>query len=230
VDEYLSEKEQWERLVAGVRDNALWIVAGLAVGALAVGGWRWWQARTDQQALDAATRYDQILGAFDHGDQTHALTLIDELSRDHPRSPYVDQSNLAAARVFVETAELDRAALRLRTVMEHSRDHELAQIARLRLARVQISQGKADEALTTLGSGSEGAFAARFHEVRGDAYFAKGNNATALNEYRAARAAGAGASAENDVLNLKINDLSASMPVQAPPPAGARAPAAAAAK
>jgi predicted negative regulator of RcsB-dependent stress response len=218
VDEFLSEKEKWEHLVAGVRDNALWIVAGLAVGALAVGGWRWWQSRTEQQALDAATRYEQILSAFDRGDQTRALALIEELSRNHAHSPYVDQGNLAAARVFVESAELDRAAARLRTVMESSRDHELAQIARLRLARVQIAQGKPDAALATLGSVGEGAFATRYHEASGDAYFAKGDNVTALKEYRAARAAGAGTSAENDVLNLKINDLSG---YSAPAPATA---------
>jgi predicted negative regulator of RcsB-dependent stress response len=120
--------------------------------------------------------------------------------------------------VFVESAELDRAAARLRTVMESSRDHELAQIARLRLARVQIAQGKPDAALATLGSVGEGAFAARYHEASGDAYFAKGDNVTALKEYRAARAAGAGTSAENDVLNLKINDLSG---YSAPAPATA---------
>ncbi len=223
MDEYLSEKEKWEALVASVRDNAPWIVAGLAIGALAVGGWRWWQSHTAQQALDATSRYEQILAAFDRNDQTHALTLIDELSRAHVHSPYVDLSNLAAARVFVETAELDRAAARLKTVMENSRDHELAQIARLRLARVQLSQGKPDEALATLGSGNEDAFAGPYHEARGDAYFAKGDNAGALKEYQAARTAGAGTSAENPVLNLKINDLSSPKPsTQAPATAAAK--------
>lgn len=222
MDEYLSEKEKWEQLVAGVRDNAPWIVTGLAIGALAVGGWRWWQSHAAQQALDATSRYEQILSAFDRNDQARALTLIDELSRAHARSPYVDLSNLAAARVFVETAQLDRAAARLKTVMENSRDHELAQIARLRLARVQISQGKPDEALATLGSSSESAFAAPYHEARGDAYFAKGDNAKALQEYQAAQAAGAGASAENQVLNLKINDLSSPKPAQAPATAAAK--------
>ena len=223
MDEFLSEKEKWEQLVAWGRENAPWIIAGLAVGALAVGGWRWWQSRTEQQALDAAARYEQILTAFDRNDQSRALTLIDELRREHPRSPYVDQSNLAAARVFVESSELDRAAARLRTVMDESRDHELARIARLRLARVQIAQGKVDDALATLSSGSEDAFAGRYHEARGDAYFAKGDKAAALKEYRAARAAGAGTAAENDVLNLKINDLSS-------PESSAPSPATAAAK
>ena len=222
MDEFLSEKEKWEQLVAWGRENAPWIIAGLAVGALAVGGWRWWQSRTEQQALDAASRYEQILAAFDRNDQTRALALIDELRREHPRSPYVDQSNLAAARVFVESAELDRAAARLRTVMDESPDHELARIARLRLARVQIAQGKSDDALATLGPSSEDAFAGRYHEARGDAYYAKGDKAAALKEYRAARAAGAGTSAENDVLSLKIKDLSSPEP-SAPSPATAAA-------
>ncbi len=65
-----------------------------------------------------------------------------------------------------------------------------------------------------------GAFAGRFAEVRGDAYFAKGDKTAALREYRAARAAIGPASAANDLLDLKINDLSGaatSTPVSAIP-------------
>ena len=52
--------------------------------------------------------------------------------------------------------------------MDNSKDTELRHIARLRLARVLIDQGKPDDALKTL-SDAPGAFAARYHEVRGDA-------------------------------------------------------------
>ncbi len=42
---------------------------------------------------------------------------------------------------------------------------------------------------STLGTADQGAFEGRFAEVRGDAYFAKGDKAAALREYRAARVA-----------------------------------------
>jgi len=207
VDDYLSESEQLERVKAWLRVNGPWILAGIAVGGLAIGGWRWWQARSDRLAIEAGAEYQQVLKAFNAGNQARALALIGDLERDHAGSPYVDQANLAAARVFVETNQLERAAQRLETVEHETRDPELATVAKLRLARVQISLGKPDEALATLGQPLTGAFASRYHEVRGDAYYAKGDKAAALAEYRAARAAAGPTLAENDVLNLKIEDL-----------------------
>lgn len=207
MDDYLSDAEQWERAKAWLRTNVPWILAGIAVGGLAIGGWRWWQAHTDTLALQASAEYQQVLQAFNAGDKTRALSLIGDLERDHPGSPYTDQANLAAARVLVETNELQAAAQHLESVARNSHDPELTMIAKLRLARVQVSLGKADEALATLGAPPTGAFAARYHEVRGDAYYAKGEKAAALDEYRAARLAAGPGVAENDVLNLKINDL-----------------------
>ena len=207
MDEYLTENEQWERFIGWLKENGPWIAAGVVVGALVIGGWRWWQAHTDRVALAAEARYEQVLDAFNAGDRGRGLQLIDELQRDYAGSPYVDQANLAAARLFVEANELDQAAQRLSSVAQHSRDPNLATIARLRLARVEISMGKPDAALDTLGTPQTGAFASRYHEIRGDAYYAKGDKAAALDEYRAALLMAGPSLAENDVLNLKIDDL-----------------------
>jgi len=210
VDEYLSEQEQLDRLMGWLRANIPWILVGLALGGVIVGGWRWWQARTDSTGAAAAQSYAEIVKAFDDGDRTKGLDMVDQLSKSHPGSPYVDQADLAAARLLLETGQTDRAASYLKVVMEHSKDPQLAQIARLRLARVQIAQSHGDEALTTLGTANQGEF--RFAEVRGDAYFAKGDKAAALREYRAARQALGPAQGANDLLDLKINDLAGDVP------------------
>lgn len=207
MDEYLSEREQLERLTGWLRANIPWILIGLAVGGAIVGGWRWWQARTEGGGIAAGQAYSQILDAFDRGDRTRGMDLVAQLSQAHPGSPYVDQADLAAARLLLETGQVDRAASYLTAVMDHSRDPQLALVARLRLARVQVAQNHPDAALSTLGTANQGAFEGRFAEVRGDAYLAKGNKASALREYRAARLAAGPAQASNDLLDLKINDL-----------------------
>jgi predicted negative regulator of RcsB-dependent stress response len=220
VDEYLSEQEKLEQLTGWLRANVPWIVVGLAVGGLIVGGWRWWQARADRTDVEAAASYSQVLDAFDRGDRTRGLDLVEQLRRSHPDSPYVDQADLAAARLLLETGQAERAASYLQAVIGHSRDAELVLVARLRLARVQVTQNHADAALATLGTANQGAFEGRFAEVRGDAYFAKGDKAQALREYRAARAAIGTAQAASDLLDLKINDLAGaatSTPVAAIP-------------
>jgi predicted negative regulator of RcsB-dependent stress response len=214
VEEYLSDKEQWERVKAWLRDNGLWIIAGVAVGAAVLGGWRWYQDHVDQVGSQASTKYAQAVEAFGRGDRTQAFVLLGELERDYSSSPYVDQGRLMAARVYVDSGDLDKAATELKAVIDHSKDADLALIARLRLARVEISQNKADAALAVLNGLQAGAFESRYHEIMGDAYFAKGDKATALKEYLKAKVGDFGGSGDSRALDLKISDLSA----ESPPP------------
>jgi predicted negative regulator of RcsB-dependent stress response len=219
VEDYLSEKEQWEWVKTQVRENGPALILAVALAVAAVYGWRWWQEHLDVGRLAAGARYMQMVQALEHGDRSQALVLLGELERDDPGSPYTDQAKLLAARVYVDDNDLDRAAAELAALVEHSKDRDLAMVARLRLARVQIAQGKADSALATLGTTDPGAFAARLHEVRGDAWYAKGDKSAALTEYRSARAASeAGAAA---LLDLKIADLAAGPAAPAPAPAAA---------
>jgi predicted negative regulator of RcsB-dependent stress response len=224
VEEYLSDKEQWERVKAWLRENGLWIIAGIAVGAAGLGGWRWYQDHVDAVGAQASAKYGQVLQAIERGDRTQAFVLLGELERDHAPSPYVDQGKLVVARVYVDTGELDKAVNELKAVTEHSKDPELALVARMRLARVEIAQNKADAALATLNGLKPGAFESRYHEILGDAYYAKGDKATALKEYLKAKVGDFAGSVDSQQLDLKISDLSADNP---PPVAQTATPPAA---
>ncbi len=208
MDDYYNEQEQWERVKAWLRENGLWLIAGVAIGVGALVGWNWWQQRVERLAQEASGRYEQVLDALGRGDRTRSATLAEELRRDYSKSPYVDQVDLVMARSDVEAGELPKAIERLTRVMNGSRDEELRQVARLRLARVQIAQGNPDTALATLAAVKEtGAFALRYQTVRGDALFAKGDRAGALAEYQAARAADKDGVLDAALLDLKIADL-----------------------
>jgi predicted negative regulator of RcsB-dependent stress response len=115
VDDYLNEKEQWEQVKEWLKENGAWILAGVLVGAAALGGWRLYQQRIERLAHEASDRYEQVLQALGGGDRSRAQTLVGELERDHAGSPYVDQAQLAEARADVEANELDRAVARLRS-------------------------------------------------------------------------------------------------------------------
>jgi len=212
VEEYLSEREQWDQIKAWLRDNGLWIVAGVVVGALGLGGWHWYGDHVDSIGAEASTKYTQVIEAFGKGDRTQAFVLLGELERDYSSSPYVDQGKLMAARVYVDGGDLDKAAAELQAITDHSKDTDLALIARLRLARVQIAQKKPDAALATLNGVKPGAFEPRYHEVMGDAYYAKGDKAAALKEYLSAKVGDFGDSPDSQGLDLKISDLSAESP------------------
>jgi predicted negative regulator of RcsB-dependent stress response len=219
VDDFLlSEKEQWDVLKRWVRENGPAVVAGVAIAALGLGGYRWWQAHEDNVELTAGAMYVQMENAFAQGNRTQAFILLGDLERQYPSSPYADQAKLASAKAFVEDGELGRAAAELQDVMQHSRDPILRPVARLRLARVQTAQKKASEALATLNAANPGALAPQYAEARGDAYYALGDKSAALAQYRAARAAGAGESeGGTGLLDLKISDLAADVATPAAP-------------
>jgi len=230
MEEYLSEKEKWEWIKGWLRENIPWILAGIAVGAAGVGGWRWYGGHVDQRGQEAGALYQQVGDGFQKGDRTNALVSLGKLEREYPSSPYVDQAKLLAAREYVESGELDKAHTELQNVIEHTKDPDLGLITRLRLARVQIAQEKPDDAIATLGGVPDaGAFAARFHEVRGDAYHAKGDNGAALKEYQAARTGGVSGATDTQMLDLKITDLLADTHTPGSTPSSSKQPPAAAA-
>ena len=213
MDEYMNEQEQWELVRTWVRQNGLFVVAGVALAAAGLWGWRAWQAHQEAALLQASSQYEQLMSAFSKNDMPAVIGLADKLAADHPRSGYAEHAQLAAARMQVENNQLPAALARLQQVMGATSDRELALILRLRIARLQIEQRRADEALATLAAADPGAFASRFAEVRGDALLAKGDRAGALKAYREAQSAAAqsaqpGAPAGgDDLLSLKINEL-----------------------
>jgi predicted negative regulator of RcsB-dependent stress response len=177
----------------------------VAVVAAGYAGWHYWQGRQEQHYVSAASRYEAVIEAFGRSNFDGGIKLADDLIKDFPSSGYADQANLAVARYRVEHGELDQALVRLQQVLRSTKDPELALVARLRVARVQLALGKADDALKTLDAVDPGAFAARFAQARGDILMSKGDRAGALKAYQAAREGGD--TVDGGLLDLKIDEL-----------------------
>ena len=81
MSEY-SEAEQMERAKGWLKANGIWIIAGIAIGAGGLGGWRWYQERRDAQAETASARYEELVDAFTRNDNARGMTLLE---RAQPR-------------------------------------------------------------------------------------------------------------------------------------------------
>ena len=208
-----SEAEQWERAKEWVRTNGLWIVAGVAIGALGLGGWRWYHERRATQAK-TPPRATRSAGAFARNDRTRGMMIVDDLKRDIP-GPHTPDGHAAGRALQVEANELDKAATSLRSVMDDAPDDEMRLIARIRLARVEATQGKYDEALATLKVDEPGDFDTRLADARGDVLLAKGDRVGALKEYLSARSGENKGRLDLELLDLKIRDLGGTPPVSA---------------
>jgi predicted negative regulator of RcsB-dependent stress response len=206
MDETLTDRDQEERLRMFLRENWRWMFAGVVLGIGLLIGWHQYQAHVRRAHESAYSVYEDLLKVLETGDHTQAKTLVDELATEHRRAPYADQGRLLLAKLHVEQGRLDHAADMLRPVAEKSKDKQLAELARVRLARVLLASGKHTEALDALKLPQNSAYEPLAHEVRGDVYFAQGKTAEARAEYAAALA-GELALIDRSLLELKLQQV-----------------------
>jgi predicted negative regulator of RcsB-dependent stress response len=190
--EDLTDNEREEQLRRWWSENWLWIVGGIALGLALLWGWQYWQRSKVDAAQREETAYAAILESLGNNQFDQAVLQAKAMRDGRATSPYADQADLALARAAIEMRKFDDAAQRLKAVADGSKDPQLRGAARSRLARVLIEQGKFDESLALLDVASAGAYAALYHDIRGDAFAGKGDPAAARREYDAALAAAKG--------------------------------------
>jgi len=227
VEEYLSERQQIDWLRTTLKENAPWALASVVITIGLFIGWQQWKAWGDRQAAAAAQKYETTLDALSRGDAEGAGRIVKELRDSYARTPYGDLATLALARFDVEGGRLADAAGLLESVMQNTHDADLATVARLRLARVQRADGKADAALATLAAAPAGTASPAFADVRGDVLLDKGDKAGALAAWREALASKS-AGVNRELLELKIAALDSApatvAPAAAAPPAAGQKP------
>lgn len=223
VDEYLSEREQAEQLRNWLRANWIWMAAGVALVVGGYYGYQWWQSRQTTESLAAEARFSAMLEALTRNDREESVRIGNELATAHRGTPYADQALLLLARLDVEGGNFGQAESRLAGVAQDSDDPELRLVARLRLARVQLAQGRHEAALATLEAARQPATEARVEELRGDVLLARGDDAGALAAYRKAQSRAGmpsmdGGLVDAELLGLKIDELSSAAAAAAAAP------------
>jgi predicted negative regulator of RcsB-dependent stress response len=221
VDEYLTDKEQLERLRQWWRENGWFLLGGVAIGLLALYGYNQYFVYQDRQSESANALYAAVQQAVDNDDTAAAQTHFEQLRSEHPEHAYTMQAALLLARSELVSAP-DSAAEKLRFAMA-SDDPELAMIARLRLARVLAYREQYDEALRLLEVPEPGQFAGQINEIRGDIYVARGETEAARTAYLEAMVAPGAELLDRSFLQMKLADLPA--PQAGAPQPGDSAPA-----
>ena len=210
--QHLSDEEQLESLKRWWKENGTQL---LVIVVLVIGGWFGWQQWTDSRetkAANASAIYIELMELAGQDpveelsvdDRKQIQALAESLRVDYEGSHYAQYAGLMQARLAIGDGDLDAAKQALESVIEGSDDAELADIARLRLARVEIAGSNYSAALEALDAEVPAAMTALFAELRGDIYYY-------LEDYPAARAAYQAAlnslsPGEDDVLlGLKLN-------------------------
>jgi predicted negative regulator of RcsB-dependent stress response len=209
VDDYLSEREQVDRIRRWWKENGAWIIVGIGGGILTLVAWNWWQGYQLDRAEQASAIYSVVAEAAMEDRIDEVRLGVERLAAGHGRSPYLQQSRLALAASMVRHGETSQAIEQLELVLGEARDPQLALVARLRLARLLAAENESDRALRLLREVEPSAFGPAMLEVEGDILAARGDFAGAREAYREALAGAVtlGPIIDEEFVRLKLEAL-----------------------
>lgn len=208
MQDFETEEQQIEALKGWWKENASSLLIGLAIGGFSIGGWSWYKETQYQHSVEASDMYVSVVAQSEANTSGELdVATIDKLIAGYSDTPYAALSALVQAKHSISAGKLDQATARLQWVVDNAVEDEVAQIARLRLVRLMISQKSFDEADKLLSSSHPKVFDAIYEELKGDVFVAKGELEQARIAYDKAIA---GSDNPSRWLKLKRQDLGSS--------------------
>jgi predicted negative regulator of RcsB-dependent stress response len=203
----LDEQERLDELKAWWQRWGNLLMIGLAVVVAVAAGWRYWQNRVVTQSLEAATVYEQLTHSLAANDAKAAREAGAMLIDQYKGTAYAPRAALLLARLNVGAKDLKSAQAQLEWAAANSKEPAVKDLARLRLAGVQLDQKQYDAALKTLSATHSDAFAFRFHDLKGDVLLAQDKPAEARAAYQAAFGKMAEDNPYRNIVELKLDAL-----------------------
>jgi len=205
----LDEHEQGELVQKWLRENAMSIIIGVALGLLLIFGWQQWRGHRESHRLDAAIQYEVFSTDLDKKDSEGAKQIAAKLQSDFADTPYATLAALRLAEQAAAKADHAAAQAALQNAYDHAGIDPLKTLAGLYLARSEIAQDKAKDALDLLDKLPQAGYAALRQELRGDALAALGRKDEARTAYADALANLDVNAPNRSFVEMKRNDLGA---------------------
>jgi predicted negative regulator of RcsB-dependent stress response len=203
----LDEQERLDDLKAWWKRWGSLMMVGLAVVIAMAAGWRYWQNHVATQSLEAATVYEQLTQSLAANDAKAAREAGAMLIDQYKGTAYAPRAALLLARLNVGAKDLKSAQAQLEWAAANSKEPAVRDLARLRLAGVQLDQKQYDAALKTLSATHSDAFAFRVHDLKGDVLLAQAKPAEARAAYQAAFGKMAEDNPYRNIVELKLDAL-----------------------
>jgi len=164
-------------------NTTTWIVlVALIIGA-GYNGWNFWQRR---QAAEASVLYDHLQQAVNANDQALVTRVATDMEDKFGGTGYAQMTALAAAKSLYMAGNTAGAKAQLQWAIDHAKDDEYKQIAKLRLALVLLDEKNYDAGLKLLADQPLDAFKGVIADRRGDLLAAQGKRDDARAAYKVA--------------------------------------------
>ncbi|MGM9481203.1 YfgM family protein [Roseateles sp. NT4] len=185
----LEEQEQLEQLKAFWKrwgNLITWVLTAVLAAFAAWQGWNWYQR---DQAAKASAMYDEFDRALTAQDLDKAAIAAGDLKARYAGTGYAAQAGLQVAKLQQDKGKLDDAKQSLNWVAEQGAEGgAYRDVARLRLAGLQLDAKAYDEAAKTLDAVKSTEFAALVADRRGDLLLLQDKRDAAKAEYQKALA------------------------------------------
>jgi predicted negative regulator of RcsB-dependent stress response len=205
-EEY-DDYEQSERVQQWLRQNGVSILVGIVLGLLLIFGWQQWKAHKARHHAEASEQYASLQKAYQAGNQSDAKAIADTLRKDYADSAYAVFAAALEAKHQIESGHADKARSELEWAAAHAEEASLKGLMQLRLARVDLADGKAADALKALDAVPAGDYVGLLEELRGDALVKLGRTSDARKAYEAALAALGENAPQRGSVQMKIDNL-----------------------
>ena len=202
-----SEEEQIESIKKWWSENGLSVIGGLVIAFIVIFGWRGWQGYRQSQAETASNLYTNLVLDVRRQKFDKARETADQILSQYKETGYAAYASLLLAKFEVNDGNPDSAINHLQWVIDNSTQNELKHLARLRMARLFLSENKPDKALQLLDSAEKGKFTASYEELKGDILFQQGKTEAARTAYQLALSESNGSTGNNIFLQMKIDNL-----------------------
>lgn len=180
------EEEKIEGIKAWWNRYGTIITILLAMLAATIGGtqvWKYYQQQQAQQAADLYALLKQVQTTNDVAKISDASHLLTE---GFPSSGYASRAALIAAKASVEAGDMSLAKTQLQWILDHAKEPEMKDLARLRLAGIFLDEENYSEALRLINTKHIESFSGLYADLKGDVLMASGKTDEARLSYQAA--------------------------------------------
>ncbi len=204
-EEY-DDYEQEQLVKEWLNNNWLTIIAGIAIGIGGLWGYGKYQESQLTTNTEAATEYTQLAASLEVSEAGEIANLINGYEADYGANVYLIEARMTAAKKLLEADDIAGAKAQYQALIDAKPDKPIAEMARLRLARLLVSEGELSAAKTELGLVQSQAYQTIVEEVMGDIYAAEGTTDKARDAYQLALNEGEGYSGKQ-IVEMKLADI-----------------------
>lgn len=205
MEVYTNENDQVDAVKRFFVDNGVALVVGLVIGIGAIFGWNYWQSHKTNVLQESAQKFENISAQL-HSGSAQGIEAAQKFAAD-TNDVYSAMIGLEIAQVSVDKGELANAEKALTDALTKAKTEDMQDLINLRLARVQLAQGNADAALSSIANIKAKSWQAAAQDIRGDALLHKGDNAGAKAAYTQGLES-EGSQSLRSLLTLKLNNVS----------------------